>query len=109
MKENILFKLNFEILIFCILFVGCVSVPPTNYWAKSCIGKHIDELREIVTRDTSDPRTYKHKINWEEKTYGMENGNWVYVLPNWKGCFVHFEVNRDGIIVGYRLEGDRCH
>jgi len=54
-------------------------------------------------------QTYRHKINWKETTYPLKSGKWVYVTPIRKGCFFRFELNRDGIIVGYRLEGDRCY
>lgn len=106
-EKDILFTFRFSILILCILFAGCCC--SVKNWAESGIGVHIDKLREVDAKSASDTRTYMHKVNWKETTYPLKNGNWVYVTPIRKGCFVHFEVNRDGIIVGYSLEGDRCY
>jgi len=52
--------------------------------------------------------SYASRIGWKEKTYQLDNGNWVYVEPDSKNCFIHWEVNPLGIFVGYKLEGN-CH
>ena len=109
-RKGILRVMHIEtILMLCILLVGCVSVPSPSHWAESGIGTHIDVLRALDAKAMADPRTYIHKIHWKETTYPLEDGNWVYVTPVGKGCFVHFEVNPEGIIVGYRLVGDLCY
>lgn len=70
----------------------------TQYW----IGRNIQDKRELVI----DSHSYASRIKWQEKTYTLDNGNWVYVQPDSPGCFVHWEVSQQGIIVGCRLEGN---
>ena len=69
------------------------------------MGRPVEELRALVFT----PRILRlSRIGWKEKTYKFDNGNWVYVEPDSPGCFIHWESDLQGIIVGYRLEGD-CH
>lgn len=49
------------------------------------------------------------KIGWQEKTYTLDNGNWVYITPDRPDCFMHWEVNPEGIIIDYKTEGKRCY
>lgn len=103
-KENYLL---FSVLaISCtILNAGCLSqISPFKTAADSWIGRPIQEIREINERLGS----YANRIKWKEKTYNLENGNWVYVEPDRQDCLVHWEVNREGIIVGYTTEGEGC-
>jgi hypothetical protein len=53
----------------------------TNYW----IGKPIEDMREIV----SSPESYGSRIGWQESTYKLANGNWVYIEPDKKDCNIH--------------------
>jgi len=64
----------------------------------------IEETKKLILRLES----YASRIGWKEKTYQLNNGNWVYVEPDSKNCFIHWEVNPQGIIVGYKLEG-KCY
>ena len=68
------------------------------------MGRPVAELQEII----SSPTSHASKIEWKETTYQLNNGNWVYVTPDVKDCFIHWEINPDGIIVGYRLEDEGC-
>lgn len=53
--------------------------------------------------------SYAKSIGWEKgTTYKLENGNWVYVELDSKECFIHWEVNPAGIIIGYKLDGKGC-
>ena len=76
-----------------------------NEGAKHTISRPLSELKELVAM----PESYPSKIGWEEKTYKHENGNLVYVEPVRPDCFVHWEVNPKGIIIGYKTEGKRCY
>jgi hypothetical protein len=85
------------------LLLGCISqIVPIGDYTKSKIGRPIEETRKLVSR----PESYASRIDWKEKTYFLDNGNWVYVEPDSKNCFIHWEVNPKGIIVGYKLEGN---
>jgi len=88
------------------LFVGgCFSqIASMEDYTKSWIGRPIEEQKQIASR----PESYASRIGWKEKTYQLENGHWVYVEPDSPGCFIHWEVSHQNIIVGYRLEG-KCY
>jgi hypothetical protein len=83
----------------------CLSqIAPIEDRTNSWIGRPIEEIRRPILR----PESYASRIGWKEKTYKLDSGNWVYVEPDSPGCFIHWEVNPQGIIVGYKLEG-RCY
>jgi hypothetical protein len=84
---------------------GCLSqIVSLQDYTKSWVGKPIEEKKRPVLR----PESYASRIGWQEKTYTLDNGNWVYVEPDSKNCFILWEVNAEGMIVGYKLEG-ACH
>ena len=73
---------------------------------KVWVGQPIEGIRQRISRKGS----YASSIGWEETTYPLDNGNWVYVEPDGvdRDCFIHWEVNPEGIIVGVRTEGKGC-
>jgi len=81
---------------------GCPSIHSAHNWADGWIGAHIERLRTVP------PSDYEREAKWKEKTYYLDNGNMVYIHFDKPGCLVHFEVDSNGLIVGYRLEGSRC-
>lgn len=84
---------------------GCVSqIVPFKEFANGWLGDPVDEKKQIISRHGS----YASRIGWQETTYQLDNGNWVYIEPIRPDCFVHWEVNSEGIIVGYRTEGTGC-
>jgi len=88
-----------------LLIIGCLSqIVSIEDYTKSGIGRPIEETKELMAR----PESYASRIGWIEKTYPLPNGNRIYVEPDSKNCFIHWEVNPQGIIVGYKLEGN-CH
>jgi hypothetical protein len=74
-------------------------------FTKAWIGQPIDGVRQRIAREGS----YASRIGWKETTYPLKNGNWVYVEPDGvaRDCFIHWEVNPQGVIVGARTEGCR--
>lgn len=99
-----LIMLCFVMLMF--LSQGCLSqIASVNKTAPEWIGSQITVRQNLVLRSGS----YASKIGWQEKTYKLDNGNWVYVEPALPDCFIHWEVNPEGIIVGYKTEGKRCY
>jgi hypothetical protein len=83
---------------------ACAVQKPSDF-ADQAIGVSIDRAIEAERR----PGSYANRIGWIEKTYELPNGNWVRVVPLDTDCLVHWEVNKDRIIVGYRLLGAGCH
>lgn len=85
---------------------GCMSqITAFSEYANSAIGSPIDTLIEAKQR----PGSFASRAGWKDKRYKLENGNWVYVSPEREGCIVHWEINSQGIIVGYSVEGSRCN
>ena len=95
--------LNGSLILFTVLF-GCGAIPPIDEYFDGVIGTPIDTIQTIDAHPTS----YAGRVGWTEVTYTLENGNWVYIHPDSPGCQIHFEVDPDGIIVGYRPVGVYC-
>ena len=90
--------------IFCILlFDGCI--PSVGQQTRETMGQPIS----VVIKSVSRPGSYASSIGWKETTYKLDSGNWVYVEPDRPNCLIHWEVNPQGLIVGYKLEGKGCH
>jgi len=70
-----------------------------NYW----IGQSVEELKEADSRPSFSD-SYASSIGWKKTTYKLDSGNWVYVELVRKDCYVHWEVNPQGIIIGSRVE-----
>lgn len=101
--KKILGVLSFSALL--LTSFGCMSqIQPFKEYANSAIGRPVGIL--IATKQR--PGSYASRAGWKDKQYQLESGNWVYVSPEREGCIVHWEVNPQGIIVGYRTEGGRC-
>ncbi len=94
----------------CLLFLlagvaACGSqIPTIKEWSDPLIGRNVSLLREAAKPSSS----YSSRIGWQEKTYPLPNGHWVYVQPDRPNCEIHFEVNGENIIVGYTPIGSGC-
>ena len=80
------------------------QIRPFNEYVNGWVGKPISDLKAAKQR----PGSYASRIGWKDQQYKLENGNWVYVSPEREGCVIYWEVNSQGVIVGYRAEGGRC-
>ncbi|MEO7386407.1 MAG: hypothetical protein ABIX37_05685 [Gammaproteobacteria bacterium] len=80
------------------------QVPTLAQYGESAIGLNISVIQELVRRPDSEART----IGWQEKSYALDNGHWVYVEPDRENCEIHYEVNADNIIVAYTAVGTGC-
>ncbi len=84
---------------------ACVSqIPRLTDYADSIVGRPIAELQEREAQ----PQSYSSWRGRPPREYALPSGNWVHVHPDRDNCDVHFEVNPDGIVVGYTLEGTGC-
>lgn len=91
---------------FCLIVGGCsFSIAPFPDYAKGWVGAPIDQLVAASKR----PQSYASRSNSPQRFYQLESGNEVYASPEWEGCIVHWEFNRERIIVGYKTEGDQCY
>jgi hypothetical protein len=80
------------------------QIQTLDEYGKACVGLNISVVREL----TKGPNSYATRVGWEEKTYALANGHLVYVQPDRPNCEIHFEVNGEGIIVGYTPLGTGC-
>ena len=84
---------------------ACVSqIVPLKEHTDSWLGRSIDDYKSMGRRS----KTYADQIGWQEKTYQLPNGNTVYVVPVRRDCFIHWETNKAGTMIGYKTEGERC-
>ena len=83
---------------------ACNRIPTFEHWSKGLIGTRIEVLKEAINKKGS----YASRAGWKEQAYPLENGNWVYVFPDSEDCIVHAEVNPEGIIIGFKTEGQHC-
>lgn len=83
---------------------GCVSqIVSLDEHTKAWIGRNVNDMKGIMSR----PGSYASRVHWRESTYKLPNGNMVFVEPE-PHCLIHWEINTQEIIVGYRAEGERC-
>jgi len=80
------------------------QVPTIEEYAGSAVGQNISVVRDVVRRPGSRATT----ISWQERTYTLPSGHWVYVEPDRQNCDIHYEVNGEDIIVGYTPVGSGC-
>lgn len=80
------------------------QIPDLKDYAGSAIGQNISVVRDVVRRPDSRATT----VGWQEKTYTLANGHWVYVEPDRENCEIHYEVDGEDTIVGYTLIGTGC-
>ena len=80
------------------------QIPPLKEYADSVVGRDISVVAVPVKKQGSHAST----VGWQEKTYTLPNGHWVYVEPDRANCEIHYEVNGEDIIVGYTPMGTGC-
>jgi hypothetical protein len=89
---------------YIILLYGCASQMSVEDRSREWITRPLSELQQAM----KSPDSYASKIGWKETTYPLVNRNFVYIEPVSADCFVHWEVNEGGIIIGYRTKGKGC-
>lgn len=85
---------------------GCSfsQIPTLKEYGESAVGLNIAVVRNLI----ESPESYASRVGWQEKTYPLANGHWVYVEPDRPNCEIHYEVNGEDIIVGYTPVGTGC-
>lgn len=68
------------------------------------VGVPIDRVIEMNKR----PDSYASSIGWKEQKYNLLNGVWIYTTPIREDCLVHWKMNSENIIIGFRPEGQNC-
>jgi len=80
------------------------QVPTLAQYADAVVGRNISVVRDLVRR----PGSYASTVGWQERTYTLPDGHWVYVEPDRQNCEIHYEVDGSNIIVGYTPMGTGC-
>jgi len=92
------------LLLYIFLICGCASQIPLEDLSRDRITRPLSELKQEMKR----PNSYASKIGWKETTYPLTNGNFVYIEPVSADCFMHWEINNSGIIIGYQSKEKYC-
>ena len=105
MKHRSIMSFNAVCILFFMIFLnGCASPIVIDEHASEWTARPVSELKQEMNR----PDSYASKIRWKETTYSLANGNYVYVEPIDDNCFMHWEINSKGIIIGYQAKGNGC-
>lgn len=80
------------------------QIPTLKEYGEAAIGLNVAVIRTLIEH----PNSYASRIGWQEKTYTLANGHWVYVEPDRPNCEIHYEVNGEDVIVGYTPVGTGC-
>ncbi len=92
-------------LLFLVVFIyGCATQLYVDEHATVWISRPLSELKETMNR----PDSYASKVGWQEKTYPLSNGYYVFIEPIDQECSVHWKVNPRDIIVDYSASGKGC-
>jgi hypothetical protein len=87
-----------------VLLCGCASQLSLDDLSREWITRPLSELQQEMKK----PDSYAAQIGWKESTYQLANRNYVYIEPIRADCYIHWEVNENGIIVGYQAKGKGC-
>ena len=88
-----------------VLLLGCTSMEKKiedhgNDW----ISRPLSEMKQAM----KNPDTYASKTNWDETTYPLAKGYFIFVEPFNEDCLIHWKINPRGIILSYFPEGKGC-
>jgi hypothetical protein len=95
---------NCVFLVLLVLFCGCGARLNIDEHANQWISRPLSELQQEMSR----PESYASKIQWQEKTYPLANGYYMFVEPLSQDCSIHWDINPRDRIVGYRAVGSGC-
>lgn len=90
----------------CFLLGGCFNLVATpESMAEQMIGKPVSYLYDLVAEQ---PESKVARRGGIRKQGQMPNGNWVYIEPIEAYCDIYYEVDPNGIVLGFRAVGENC-
>lgn len=93
------------ILVLLISIIGCASVEKKiDEYGSSRISRPISEVKQAM----KSPDSYASKIDWDETTYPLSNGYYIFVEPFSNDCYIQWKVSPRDTIVGYYAKGKGC-
>jgi len=76
---------------------GCIHLPLPNEWAGGAIGA------------TLDKRYGQGSAKLIAKDYFNKNGEKVVMIPITKTCDIYYTLDKNGIVISYKLVGADCN
>ena len=88
-----------------VLLFGCVSMEKkVGDHGAEWISRPLSELKQAMR----NPNTYASNTNWDETSYPLAKGYFIFVEPFNEDCLIHWKINPRDIIIGYFTEGRGC-
>ncbi|MGO9377781.1 MAG: hypothetical protein ACLPN1_01630 [Dissulfurispiraceae bacterium] len=96
---------KFFFLALLLSIIGCTSMEKkVDEYGSSWISRPLSELKQ----EMKSPDSYASQIDWDETTYQLANGYYIFVEPFSKDCFIHWKINPKDTIIGYFGKGTGC-
>lgn len=101
---------NSGLKVLCLLAIlaaltGCSSMEKRiDDYGNSWISRPLSELKQEMKR----PDSYASKIDWDENTFPLANGYYIFIEPFSRDCFIHWKINPQDRIIGYFPKGQGC-
>jgi hypothetical protein len=97
-----------NILLFLAVLVaitGCTTMEKRiDDYGNSWISRPLSELRDEMKK----PDSYASKINWDENTFDLAKGYYLFIQPFSENCYIYWKINPQNRIVGYFPKGQGC-
>jgi len=96
---------KFFFLALLLSLLGCTSMEKkVDEHSSSWISRPLSELKQAM----KSPDSYASKIDWDETTYPLANGYFIFVEPFRRECFIEWKINQRNIIIGSFAKGRGC-
>ncbi len=90
---------KFFFLALLLSLLGCTSMEKkVDEHSSSWISRPLSELKQAM----KSPDSYASKIDWDETTYPLANGYFIFVEPFSRECFIEWKINQRNIIMDLR-------
>jgi hypothetical protein len=88
-----------------VLLFGCTSMEKkVGDHGTEWISRPLSELKQAMKK----PDSYASKTNWEETSYPLAKGYFIFIEPLNEDCLIHWKINPRDLIIGYFTEGKGC-
>ena len=103
-----LFRSGMKVLCLLVFFIaihGCTSMERRiDDYGNSWVSRPLAELKQEMKK----PDSYASKINWDENTFDLAKGYYLFIQPFSENCYIYWKINPKNTIVGYFPKGKGC-